>query len=92
MLFASWEVLDQWGVDWKRLLIIAHNLAHLVATLHTAGYVIGDLSPKNVMVRKDGMVSLLDCDSYQFRHGGSTILSESRTNNYAAPESARRVG
>jgi serine/threonine protein kinase len=54
--------------------------------VHSAGFVVGDLSPKNVMLRRDGLVSLLDCDSYQFRHDGRDVMCESATPDYAAPE------
>jgi DNA-binding helix-hairpin-helix protein with protein kinase domain len=81
------EVLvDEFAADWAFLVDVAHNLGRLLTSLHDAGIVVGDLSPKNVMVRRDGLVSLLDCDSFQFRHEGRDVLCESVTPNYSAPE------
>lgn len=81
----EWRV-EQFQADWAFLVTVAANLARLLSALHASQIVVGDLSPKNVMVRADGMVSLLDCDSYQFRHGTVELSGENVTVDYAAPE------
>ena len=46
----------------------------------------GDLSHNNLMVSTDGFVTLLDCDSIQFRHNGEVFPCVTSTMEYAAPE------
>lgn len=46
-------------------LVVAHNIASIVAGLHDGGYRVGDLNDENVLVAADGTVFFLDCDSYQ---------------------------
>lgn len=54
-------------VDWKRLVIVAHNVAAAMARLHEAGHVVGDVNQGNVLVEPGGRVRLIDCDSFQIR-------------------------
>lgn len=42
------------------------RLAHTVQQLHDKGFIVGDLSPSNVLVSRQGYVSLIDADSYGF--------------------------
>ena len=51
---------------WELNVKVARNLALSVHHLHSSGYVIGDLNDKNVLVRKDGGVCILDIDSFDF--------------------------
>lgn len=61
---------------------VAADLARVVAKLHAAGVVIGDLSPSNVLVRRSGKVCLIDCDSFQV----SDIPCEVANEEMLAPE------
>ncbi len=54
---------------WRFLVHVAGNCARALATLHGRGVVVGDLNQKNILVRKDGVVRFLDCDSFQIRSG-----------------------
>lgn len=56
------------GFGFRHLLRTAHNLALAVASVHDAGYVIGDLNETNILVQLDARVSLIDCDSFQVGH------------------------
>jgi DNA-binding helix-hairpin-helix protein with protein kinase domain len=47
------------------LLRAARNLAAVVRTLHECGYVVGDLNESNVLVDAQGLVTLVDVDSFQ---------------------------
>lgn len=72
--------------SWRFLVGVARNLAGLVRQLHRQGLVVGDLSHNNLMVSTDGFVTLLDCDSIQFRHNGKFFPCVTSTMEYAAPE------
>ena len=50
------------GMTWKHLVNIARNVAAVVEDIHAAGYVIGDLSERNFLVNREGLVTLIDCD------------------------------
>jgi eukaryotic-like serine/threonine-protein kinase len=52
-------------IDWSYLITAAANLALAVQMLHDADVVIGDFNENNILVWRDGMVTLLDCDSMQ---------------------------
>lgn len=55
------------GESWRRLHVMAGNLAHAVALVHEAGHVIGDFNIKNVLVTDRALVTLVDCDSFQIK-------------------------
>jgi hypothetical protein len=55
------------GFTWRYLLRAARNVAAIVASLHDAGYVIGDLNESNFLVTDRALVVLVDCDSMQVR-------------------------
>lgn len=72
--------------NWRFLVGVGRNLAGLVAQLHRQDLIVGDLSHSNLMVSTDGFVTLLDCDSIQFRHNGNFFPCGTLTMEYAAPE------
>jgi len=72
--------------DWKFLLTAANNLALTVRALHDHDIVVGDIAPSNAFVSATGLVSLLDCDSFQFSHDGVFFPCETLTPEYGAPE------
>lgn len=50
---------------WDHLLSMAHNLSITLNELHKKGYVVGDLNESNILVTDTGLVTLVDCDSFQ---------------------------
>jgi eukaryotic-like serine/threonine-protein kinase len=76
--------------DWRFLAGVARNLSAIVAGLHNdaAEFVVGDLSPANVVVDAKGYVTLLDSDSMQFTDLRTLEVFPSAlvTPNYAPPE------
>jgi eukaryotic-like serine/threonine-protein kinase len=72
--------------SWDTLLAASASLAWLVADLHTAGYVIGDLKPENLWVDKLGNVGISDVDSFQFTDAGKMFPCRAQSPDYAAPE------
>ncbi len=51
--------------DRRYLFRTARNLAAVLATLHQAGYVVGDVNESNILVSPSALVSFIDCDSFQ---------------------------
>ena len=45
---------------------IARNLILGFRAIHSAGYVIGDVNEKNVLVNQQNQIAMMDCDSYGF--------------------------
>ena len=60
-----------WFNDWARLVQTARNLARDVEVLHHAGVIIGDFNERNILVHQDARVTLVDCDSMQFKDKSS---------------------
>lgn len=50
---------------WQYLLRIVLNLSSIINALHRKGYIIGDLNESNILVTKQALVTLVDCDSIQ---------------------------
>ncbi len=56
--------------DWHDQHQIAANLCAAINALHVKGYVVGDVNPRNVLVTPQGLVTLVDTDSFQVRANG----------------------
>ena len=74
------------GTSWRYLVRIARNLCAVVAALHRAGYVVGDLNESNILVTDQALVSLVDCDSVQVRDGMQLYRCLVAKGEYLAPE------
>jgi len=70
---------------YKHLVQIAANVARAMAAAHAAGIVVADVNTSNMLVRPDGTVRLIDCDSVQIgdgrRHRCAVAMED-----YLAPE------
>lgn len=53
------------NADWRFLIRAATNVARAFAVIHAAGVVVGDINERAVMISKDAMVRVVDCDSFQ---------------------------
>lgn len=53
------------GLSWRFRMAVAHNLATVLEELHNKHYIVGDLNESNFLVHRDGLVTLVDCDSVQ---------------------------
>lgn len=51
--------------DWRFLVRVARNVAGIMATLHKAGVVIGDINSAGFLVSQQATVTLIDADSFQ---------------------------
>lgn len=81
------------------LSLAARNIAGAVADLHgiggRSGIVIGDLTPRNILIRTNLACQLIDADSYQFSVGSKVWGSADSTPGFRSPwiaEAARAGG
>src|ERR1700679_91854 len=51
------------------LVHVARNLATAFHKIHELGIVIGDVNEANILVNTNGLISLIDCDSFQVKNG-----------------------
>jgi serine/threonine protein kinase len=52
--------LSEGGLSWSEALEVTVQIAHALAEAHQAGIIHRDVKPENVMLRKDGIVKVLD--------------------------------
>jgi len=88
----------------REVLDIGVQVASALATAHAAGIVHRDIKPENIMIRKDGIVKVLDFGVAKVaEHGGSPDAETRRftysvpgvavgTVHYMSPEQARGLG
>lgn len=74
--------------SWRIKVMIAHNLAYIVQLVHEAGHVIGDMNPENLLVNSDGIITVIDTDSFSVNDwaSGATYPCEVGVEEYLAPE------
>lgn len=95
------KVSKKLGEEWHRFfdrengklslvsrLKLIHNIAIPVHLLHSTGkYVLTDFKPQNVLVTRNGIVTLVDLDSIQITEGNQMLFSfEVLTPMYMPPE------
>jgi tetratricopeptide (TPR) repeat protein len=51
--------------NWQYLHTTAQNLALTVQAIHDGGYVLGDINPRNILVNRQALPSVIDTDSFQ---------------------------
>lgn len=72
--------------DWAFLVRVARNLAACVHFVHEEGLVVGDLNESNVLVSQNGMVRLIDADSFQIERDGFLQTCDVGKGELLAPE------
>ncbi|NUN66911.1 protein kinase (plasmid) [Pseudanabaena biceps] len=68
------------------LIRTARNLARAVRSVHSRGYVIGDVNESNVLVADDAIVTLVDTDSFQVNDGTTVYRCTVGKPEYTPPE------
>ncbi|HEY0451253.1 class IV lanthionine synthetase LanL [Actinophytocola sp.] len=76
------------AMDSSVVLDLATQLVDLIAEVHAAGYVLGDLTPNNVMVTDEGRLVLIDLES-ALRSWEVTVRLTTKA--YTAPEEIART-
>jgi len=59
--------------DWRALHRMAYNLGAVVSAIHAKGYVIGDINESNILVNREALVTIVDCDSFQVTDNQGTV-------------------
>lgn len=72
--------------SWAFLVHVARNLAQVFAVIHAHGHVIGDVNPNLVYVSGNGLLTLIDCDSFQITDGSEIFGCDVGVAHYLAPE------
>ena len=82
------EMLSEGPLAVDAALRLAIDLGGAVETLHNLGFVHGALRPRNVMVREDGGVKLMDVELIGLREAWAMkgIIAEEAPAEYLAPE------
>jgi DNA-binding helix-hairpin-helix protein with protein kinase domain len=65
---------------------VAHNLALVVKAIHEQGHAIGDFNHDNILVDKDGFVTLIDCDAFHITDDETTYPNDTYYPRYTLPE------
>lgn len=72
--------------DWAFLVHVARNIATAFSAIHHCGHVIGDVNPNFVFVTSNGLVKLIDCDSFQIVVDNQSYLCEVGVPHFTPPE------
>jgi DNA-binding helix-hairpin-helix protein with protein kinase domain len=72
------------------LVHVARNLATAFHKIHELGIVIGDVNEANILVNTNGLISLIDCDSFQVKNGSRYHFCEVGIPRYTPPELLER--
>jgi hypothetical protein len=86
----EWKKFDISNLDgFRTRLVISYNISKAVELLHKSGmYTLVDLKPDNIMVDKDGIITIIDLDSIQVTDAKGTLLfyADVFTEEYTPPE------
>src|SRR6266404_2848253 len=74
------------GKEWNFSVRVARNCSAAFDEVHNVGAVVGDVNEGNLLVRQDGTVSLIDCDSYQITANGHSWTCDVGVPIWTAPE------
>jgi DNA-binding helix-hairpin-helix protein with protein kinase domain len=80
------RVVEFPGKNWDFLLNTARNCAAAFDVVHATGAVMADVNERNFLVQPNGMVALIDCDSYQIRNGTMTWTCDVGVSLWTPPE------
>lgn len=72
--------------DYRFLARAASNTARAVAAVHSVGCVIGDINHSGILISDKAVAALIDSDSFQFIHQGSTHRCKVGVPEYTPPE------
>ncbi|MDA0590548.1 MAG: hypothetical protein O3C17_21335 [Planctomycetota bacterium] len=74
------------SADWRFLIRAARNCAAAFATLHSKSVVIGDVNQGNLLVTRDAIIKMIDCDSFQLSGNGKLFRCTVGVPHFQPPE------
>ncbi len=74
------------NADWAFLVNTARNVAAAFDVIHSHHHVIGDVNQNNIVVARDSIVKLIDCDSFQITTTNRDYLCEVGVGHFTPPE------
>lgn len=74
------------SADWAFLVNAAKNTVAAFHTIHSHGFVVGDVNEGNLMVSSSSTVKFIDCDSFQVSKNGKVYPCEVGVPMYTPPE------
>lgn len=74
------------NADWAFLVNTARNVAAAFDVIHSHHHVIGDVNQNNIVVARNSVVKLIDCDSFQVTTLTKHYLCEVGVGHFTPPE------
>lgn len=74
------------NADWSFLVNTARNVAAAFDVIHSHHHVIGDVNQNNIVVARNSIVKLIDCDSFQITTTNKHYLCEVGVGHFTPPE------
>ena len=74
------------AADFRFLVHVAANIARAFAVIHEQGHILGDVNEVNILVGTDGIVKLIDCDSFQIGNRPNVYTCDVGVPLFTAPE------
>ncbi|MGF6807430.1 DNA-binding helix-hairpin-helix protein with protein kinase domain [Paraburkholderia sp. Clong3] len=74
------------AADYTFLVHAARNVAAAFEAVHAHGHVIGDVNENNFLVGRNGIVKLIDCDSFQILEGARRFSCDVGVKLFTPPE------
>ena len=72
--------------DFRFLVRVATNIASAFGVIHKYGHILGDVNHGNLLVKADGTVTLIDCDSFQIGKYPDVYTCDVGVPLFTAPE------
>lgn len=74
------------AATYRFLVRVALNYARAIASLHALGAVVGDINESGALVSRQGLVTVIDSDSFQYSSGGITHRCPVGKPDFTPPE------
>lgn len=74
------------GATWADAVRIARQIAHIIAAVHRAGFILADINEENFLLDGAADPKLIDCDSIMSTHDGRTTYGGPYRDEWLPPE------
>lgn len=62
------------------------QIVEAFSKLHAQGHLVGDVNPSNILIKQDGSVRLVDCDSFEVQSDGQMFACMVGVSSHTPPE------